>query len=195
VFVVKLNEDQPSNQNFGEFGLSEDSLQVTGYRVDDTSLKLPYSNDTSLANQSGKIQLHLKDFFQSVRGIQHYSFSNFKLIPRDSADFTGYNMPPLSVERISSVVPDAYRLSQNYPNPFNPETTIEYAVPMKGHVSLRIYNLLGQVVANVVDEIQAAGSYKVRLDSQMMRGLASGVYFYQLQAGDFGQVKKMLLLR
>ncbi len=194
VYVVNLNEDAVSNSNFGEFGMSEDSTKTSGLRVDDYSLLLPYTNDTTRAGQSGKIQLRKKDFFQSMRGVLFYSFSHFKLVPRDSADFTGYNMAPLSVERISQI-PGSYALSQNYPNPFNPETTIDYILPISGKVSLKIYNLLGQVVATVVDDIQDAGSYRVRLDRQVLGGFSSGVYFYQLHAGEFVQAKKMLLLR
>jgi len=86
----------------------------------------------------------------------------------------------------------AYHLGNNYPNPFNPTTTIEYSLPSAGHVELVIYNTLGQIVATLVNERNSAGLHQVSFDAS---GLASGVYFYELVAKDFNQVKKMLLVK
>jgi Secretion system C-terminal sorting domain len=85
-----------------------------------------------------------------------------------------------------------YSLEQNYPNPFNPSTTIRYGIPMRSNVSLIVYNTLGQRVAALVQGQQEAGSYEVKLDASE---LASGVYFYRLQAGTYVETKKLLLLR
>jgi len=97
-------------------------------------------------------------------------------------------------------VPQTYALYQNYPNPFNPATTIEFALPKAGLVILTIYNVAGEKVATLVSENLAAGNHKYRWDA---RGMASGVYFYRLEAGSpstgsgqgFVQTKKMLLIR
>lgn len=89
-------------------------------------------------------------------------------------------------------VPETYELAQNYPNPFNPATTIQYALPLAGKVRLAVYNLLGQQVATLVDGPQAAGRYTVPFDASH---LASGVYFYRLEATNFVDVKKMLLVK
>jgi hypothetical protein len=142
----------------------------------------------------GKIQLHVGDSFASIRGPLDYSFSQYKMIPRDSADFSGYQTVS-SVEQTSEVVPDQFTLFQNYPNPFNPSTTIEYALPKAVRVRLAIYNLLGQEVAVLVDDLQNAGTYRVQVDSGMLSRAASGVYFYHLTAGDFSMAKKMVLVR
>jgi hypothetical protein len=85
-----------------------------------------------------------------------------------------------------------FLLNQNYPNPFNPTTTIRYALAQRSHVTLSVYNTLGQQVSTLVNETQDSGSHDVRFDGS---GLASGVYFYRLQAGNFVQTKKLLLLR
>jgi type IX secretion system substrate protein len=88
--------------------------------------------------------------------------------------------------------PVAYRLFQNYPNPFNPATQIRYALPERAHVSLKVYNLLGQEMATLVNQDQAAGNYIALFEANK---LPSGVYFYKLQAGKFLDVKKALLIR
>jgi hypothetical protein len=89
------------------------------------------------------------------------------------------------------VAPD-FALSQNYPNPFNPGTTIRYDLPRRSMVSLAVYNTLGQKVATLVQETQGPGDHEVKFNGS---GLASGVYFFRLQAGDFVSTKKMLVLK
>jgi len=85
-----------------------------------------------------------------------------------------------------------YKLHQNYPNPFNPTTTISWQSPVGNTQTLRIYDVLGRVVATLVDEFRNAGSYEISFNANR---LASGIYFYKLQAGSFVETKKMLLLR
>ncbi|MBI5472136.1 MAG: PQQ-binding-like beta-propeller repeat protein [Ignavibacteriae bacterium] len=95
-------------------------------------------------------------------------------------------------EEEQQTVPTAYALDQNYPNPFNPTTTIRFHIPNDGHVSLKVYDLLGRKVATIVDEVRDAGSYEQVFDSS---SLASGMYLYRLQAGSFSNVKKMIILK
>jgi len=89
-------------------------------------------------------------------------------------------------------LPRTYALAQNYPNPFNPSTLIRYQLPTNSRVTLKIYDVLGQEVRSVVDEVQDAGYKVVRFDAS---DLPSGVYFYRLQAGKFSDIKKMLMLK
>jgi len=99
---------------------------------------------------------------------------------------------PVFVE-VPTVVPDRFELAQNYPNPFNAETTISYAMPTSGFVSLKIMNILGHEIASLVNEFQRAGNHSVRLDAT---NLATGVYFYKLQIGTgIVETKKMLLMK
>ncbi len=89
-------------------------------------------------------------------------------------------------------VPLAYALDQNYPNPFNPSTRITYQIPENAKVTLKVFNILGQQVAELVDQEQAKGHYVALFEGQKF---ATGVYFYRLETKNFSQVKKMLLMK
>lgn len=94
-------------------------------------------------------------------------------------------------ELLTKYAPASFHLEQNYPNPFNPSTTIRYQLPKAARVSLKVYNLLGQLVAALVDEEKQAGYYQIQWSTQ----LPAGIYFYQLHAGEFTETKKLLLIR
>ena len=93
--------------------------------------------------------------------------------------------------------PGMYRLAQNFPNPFNPTTMIKFDIRMKGHVSLKIYNVAGQLVKTLVNDVLEAGSYSKEWTGTNNSGVkvASGVYFYSIEADNFTSTKKMVLLR
>jgi hypothetical protein len=88
--------------------------------------------------------------------------------------------------------PIAFSLEQNYPNPFNPSTKIKYSIPNSEFVTLKVYDVLGNEVATLVNEEKSAGSYEVNFNASQ---LSSGIYFYKLQTGNFAETKKMLLLK
>lgn len=96
------------------------------------------------------------------------------------------------VENENGNVPTDYSLQQNYPNPFNPSTNIAYMLPRAGHVKLTVYDIFGREVASLVNDNKQAGSYTVEFDAS---NIASGVYYYKMEAGDFRDVKKMLLVK
>jgi len=103
----------------------------------------------------------------------------------------------VNINTMSNNAPSKFSLSQNYPNPFNPNTIINYSIPsnVKGqtsNVKLMIYNALGKVIATLLNEKQNSGSYEVEFNGE---DLPSGVYFYQLEAGDFVETKRMILLK
>ena len=112
---------------------------------------------------------------------------------------TGYATSDLivSVEEIADVVPTKFILHQNYPNPFNPTTNIKYQIPELRFITLKIYDILGNEVATLVNEEKPVGEYEVDFNVGTSRELSlpSGVYFYQLKTNNFIQTKKMLLLK
>ena len=104
---------------------------------------------------------------------------------------------PTGIADINKIRINDFILKQNYPNPFNPVTVIRYEVPILSRVTLKIYDVLGREVATLVNEEKNAGSYKVEFNASSCRGysLTSGIYFYKMNAGNFSETKKMLLLR
>ena len=90
------------------------------------------------------------------------------------------------------IIPDNISLAQNYPNPFNPSTRIPYQLPERTHVTLKVFNLLGNEIKTLVDEEQSSGSYTVNFNAG---SLAGGVYFYRLDAGPYSIVKKMIVVK
>jgi hypothetical protein len=94
--------------------------------------------------------------------------------------------------RVHNIAPDGFILAQNYPNPFNPVTTVHYSLGNKQHVSLKVYDILGNEVANLVNEEKETGSYKVEFDAG---NLSSGIYYYTIITDNFMQTKKMILLK
>ena len=107
-----------------------------------------------------------------------------------------YSVQPVSAvsvgDNIGASNPNHFRLYQNYPNPFNPETIILYSIPKSDFVTLKIYDMLGREIQTLVSEFQKVDTYPINFDASK---LSSGIYFYQLQVGDFVETKKMLFLR
>jgi hypothetical protein len=102
-----------------------------------------------------------------------------------------FNTFPLPVQLASSA-PREFALYQNHPNPFNPSTTLRYALPKAGEVTLKVYDLLGKEIATLVSEKQPAGEYTVRWNPV---GVPNGVYFYRLQAGELTATRKLALVK
>ncbi|MFA6473017.1 MAG: ice-binding family protein [Candidatus Latescibacterota bacterium] len=96
----------------------------------------------------------------------------------------------------NELTPNEFSLSQNYPNPFNPSTTIQYSLVKSGRVTLKIYNVVGQEVATLVNGHQEAGRYTLTLNANVgITSLSSGVYFYRLEAGSFVSMKRLVFMK
>lgn len=111
-----------------------------------------------------------------------------------SVDFATikYSQTPTGIDQTVYNLPENYSLLQNYPNPFNPSTTINFSIPEEAFVSLKVFNSLGEEIAELINETKPAGNYSVSFDSSK---LTSGVYFYKIAAGNFIETKKMIYLR
>lgn len=94
--------------------------------------------------------------------------------------------------KVQAVLPDKFELQQNYPNPFNPNTIIKFSLPKDNFVTLRVFNILGETVKLLLNEEQKAGVHSVDFNAS---SLASGVYFYSIEAGNFKAVRKMMLMK
>ncbi|MCH8169503.1 MAG: S8 family peptidase, partial [Bacteroidetes bacterium] len=106
------------------------------------------------------------------------------------------NYSPTAIFDNEDIIPENFALDQNYPNPFNPSTRIRYHVKAAGFVSLRIFNVLGNEVALLVNQEKPAGTYEAQFNAEVDgRTLPSGVYFYRLTIGNFISTKKMILAK
>lgn len=111
----------------------------------------------------------------------------------DTTDILYANLDILvGIKQVETDVPSSYRMGQNYPNPFNPSTIINFSIPERGLVTLKIYNMLGEEIAELVNNVKDAGSYEVSFKAV---NLASGTYIYKIQSGDFTATKKMMLIK
>jgi photosystem II stability/assembly factor-like uncharacterized protein len=136
---------------------------------------------------------------QLNNGLNHLNVTSL-LIDNDGYFYAGTDLggvyksigSVLAVENENTLHPIAFQLIQNYPNPFNPSTTIQYSIKERTSVELVLYDILGREVEVLVNEDQDAGQYKINLNAG---GLASGIYFYKIQAGEYTEVKKMMLLK
>lgn len=122
----------------------------------------------------------------------------------DKSALDNFSINPFSSDVGPDIIdsyPMYFSLSQNYPNPFNPSTVISYQLPISSDVTLKVYDILGNEIATLVNEYKPAGIYEVEFNTSShfglsgIRGFSSGIYFYELKAGDFIQTMKMLLLK
>ena len=176
-----------SNSNFGEILVADGSNVSTRVELQDGNNS--YHNFDAAEFENVPTRVIAGNTFTELVGILYYSFSNYKLIPRTDADFVGY---ATDVDEKSNNTPYDYKLAQNYPNPFNPSTRISYSIKEEGLVTLKIFNILGQEVATLVNDVKSPGNYNVNFDASR---LSSGIYLYKINSNGFTQTKKMMLLK
>lgn len=103
-----------------------------------------------------------------------------------------FNQEGIGINKLSNNISDDYKLYQNFPNPFNPATIISYKINQSGFVTLKVYNLVGQVVRTLVSEYQETGTFSKQFDAS---DLSAGIYLYKLQVNNFTSVKRMTLIK
>ncbi|MEJ2193372.1 MAG: T9SS type A sorting domain-containing protein [Ignavibacteriaceae bacterium] len=119
-------------------------------------------------------------------------YNGYYIIAHPGQTNVNFNFTPTDVEEDQSVIPHDFSLLQNFPNPFNPITTIKYEMPISGLVTMKVYDVLGNEVATLVNEEKPVGSYTVEFNAS---NYPSGIYFYSLTAGSFTATKKLILMK
>ena len=134
--------------------------------------------------------IYVDKFGYSSNGVRTITFDN-QIVFQRQLNLTLTPETPTSSES-NYLVPEKFELGQNYPNPFNPSTQISWKSPVSGLQTLKVYNILGNEVATLVNEWKEAGNYSIEFDASK---LASGTYFYRLTIGNFSEVRKMILIK
>ncbi len=174
--------------------LQEDSLKIyidgelAGSIKDNTDMNIYSDSMLTIGNYPGSTINKLDGQLDDLK------MYNFALSPAAvKAIYDAYKLgTPVSVASGETAIPDRYALNQNFPNPFNPSTVIRFQIPKEAHVLLTVYNILGQRVTTLVNKNLKSGIHNVTFDAS---NLASGIYFYRLEANDYSQVMKMMLLK
>ena len=175
---IELNWETTVEANNAGFNIFRKSSKDTEYEK--INFRLIQPNET-------------KEYSYFDKDVKVGEYYKYKL---EDVSLTGERVMHDPIE-VFVVKPEKYVLSQNYPNPFNSSTYIRYQMPEQNHVSIRIYNLLGQEVITLADEIKEAGYHALIWDGMDKRGnfVGSGIYYYRIKSGSFSQTKKMVLLK
>ncbi len=208
------NEVRATTTAFSEFILGSDDasnqlpVELThfGFRKVDVGIELRWTTASELNNAGFEVERKSEGATWNTLGFvrgngttteaQSYSF-----LDRTASGKVQYRLKQLDFDgqfeyspiiEVDAGLPKTFALEQNYPNPFNPTTIISYQLPTASTVSLKVYDVLGKEVATLVNGRQEAGTYNFNFNAS---NLASGIYFYRLQAGNFVQTKKMMLVK
>jgi len=168
---------------------------ISGVTVQILKDTLIVGKDTTDTDGHYSISYVLPDIYQvlaSKKGLGSLTKPGVESVEAETT-VVNFQFPSVGVpgER-EAKIPKVFSLSQNYPNPFNPVTTIKYGLPEDAYVRVTIYNISGQRVCTLVDENEGAGYHQVSWDG---KGMASGIYFYRIEAGQFTQTRKMIMLK
>jgi peptidoglycan/xylan/chitin deacetylase (PgdA/CDA1 family) len=159
--------------------------------------------DNEIFNQQISIRRALPQNWPAATAAQNDQPVNSAIIETDGVRYVQFDAIPDNGDvilskaadtsvRTQNTAPQEFKLMQNYPNPFNPQTTIKYAVPMTEHVTIKLYNLRGGLIKTLVDQTHSAGVYTIVVRGA---GLPSGIYLYDMQAGSFNDVKRLVLIK
>lgn len=197
-FLQELSVTSSNGQVTVEWSLDPEAPKPDFHLFRSTSEQGPYQKINAQPIAQDHRQIYTYTDYQVCGGVTYW----YKLgLAEFSDSLTLFGPAGATVTDVAqeneSMGPTTYQLLQNYPNPFNPETTIKYQVPKTSPVSLVIYNLLGQRVRTLVEEIKEPGYYQISWDGLDKRGnqVASGVYFYRLESGPYTKTRKMSLLK
>jgi len=192
--VLEAGPDAPVPESGRIKGLSQWNESGTSVEVwfPSDSLTFPIAE----WNPDDTLQFRVQIYTEWGNQMCYMPESGYYYFTVSEVDF--YTSPPIvSVGDNTDAIPNAFKLSQNYPNPFNPTTNISYNISKRTDVKLSVYNILGQQIATLVNEIQNAGAYSIHWNALDVFGnnVSSGIYFYRIETDDNTMTKKMLLVR
>jgi len=172
----------------GAYALDYPSFEALNYYAGIQSVSTNAMDETIRTMWFGFSLMYIRDDAPAQSPIDRFEIVHDVLTWMQQSTYTGVENPP---------VPGAWALTQNYPNPFNPRTTIRYDMKEKGLVTVKVFNVAGQLVCTLVSEVKEAGSYTAVWDGRNNLGadVASGIYFYKMETAGFGATKKMVVLR
>ena len=196
-----INEQVTDSTEFGVWIFGDNSKNTINLLLTNQT-SMPTSDFTDTLNWTGwkfkyypinNLIYNNKDLYYTITASKDSNGSNSGELYFDDASLTSILT---STKEKENIIPKSYSLSQNYPNPFNPSTIIKWQSPTAGRQTIKVYNILGNKVATLIDEYKPAGTYEIEFNtSSNYKNLASGIYFYQLKAGNFIQTKKMILMK
>jgi hypothetical protein len=194
--ILKWNIPTLGKQKFGiknsRFIQISDTVELISYNIYRSDSSPVHLNENNKISNVPEGQSSFEDSHAKV-GYKYYYVVTAMYNIGESGTSNETSIIVTHIEPfVEGQIPDTYSLSQNYPNPFNPTTTIEFGLPDKEFVTLKIFNTIGQEKGTLMKENLSAGIYKFRWDAN---DLPSGMYYYQLKAGEFQDVKKMVLIK
>ena len=200
-YAVKLNGDLPVELTAFTANINQNVINLkwnTATEVNNYGFEVERLQDSKIAGLQNWAKIGFVKGNGNSNSPKGYTFTDNSNLSSGSysyrlkqIDNDGQFEYSNSVE-VSFTEPLEFSLKQNYPNPFNPSTTISYSLPEKAQVSLIVFDVLGREVANLVNKEQASGFYNVKFDASKLN---SGIYFYKLTAGNFSEVKKLMLVK
>lgn len=215
--ALRINNDQPLGGMALALKFAEVGSDVTLTRVDFSGTRIDYIQlkDAIIDNEKKTVLIyaiplqenHIEVGNGIVAKLIFSDKSKVKLEPTTVAKQEGISLVSTDAKEISydtdfsmvtgRILPTSYSVAQNYPNPFNASTVIRYSLPEQARVKIEIYNILGQKVKTLVDEVQTAGYKTVEWNgtNAQNRTVASGVYFYKINTGKYSEVKQMTMLK
>ena len=198
VSTIKSYQPLDTSLTVSEITLLEFVVQLM--QPEPFTIKTEWYLDTELvANDTDTFHFDASTVSSGEHEVQVIAIDTTQIVRNDSFNYLMSSITwHIDVEIISGIqnnkneLPKVFHLNQNFPNPFNPTTKIDYQIPELSFVTLKVYDVLGNEISSLVNEEKVAGTYAVEFDGT---SLPSGIYFYKLQAGDFVETKKMVLMK
>ena len=158
----------------------------------DSSEQIKYDFDIVVLRDGSNLGDNIYTFGGDRETFNFMDPTNYLNVDNDVWRYYLADQPSSADEKSGQIIPDEFSLNQNYPNPFNPTTKVRYSIPHSSRVFIKVFDILGNEVKTLVNEVKPAGTYEIEFEAAK---LPSGIYFYKIEAGSFVETKKMILLK